>query len=410
VIGADKVLAAPGKPLQFDETGIFLVAGGIGGFGLATAGWLVSKGARRIALCSRKGVADEETRKAIAEWKRKDVVASVHACDITDQAATAVLLDELRKQGRIRGIVHAAMVLDDALLSNLTAERNRPVVDVKVKGAEVLHRLTAKDDLELFLLFSSATTMMGNPGQANYVAANGYLEGLARARRASGLAGLAIGFGAIADKGYLARNAEVNEVLSKRIGKSAMKAREALEQVERYMIADRGTINGGAVMIAEIDWNAARLLPIAGKSLFDTMVRQAGSNQSASDSETIDLEAMIKGKSDDEAQAILHKLVAAEIAAILRVTEDGITPDKILKDIGLDSLMAMELGMGFQQKTGFDIPLSGVSDGTTVGDVVGRLRERVANRTSGNEGSAEAETVVSQLVQSHSVSQQKTAM
>jgi acyl carrier protein len=252
--------------------------------------------------------------------------------------------------------------------------------------------------------------MMGNPGQANYVAANGYLEGLARARRASGLAGLAIGFGAIADKGYLARNAEVNEVLSKRIGKSAMKAREALEQVERYMIADRGTINGGAVMIAEIDWNAARLLPIAGKSLFDTMIRQAGSNQSANDSETIDLEAMIKGKSDDEAQAILHKLVAAEIAAILRVTEDGITPDKILKDIGLDSLMAMELGMGFQQKTGFDIPLSGVSDGTTVGDVVGRLRERVANRTSGNESSAEAETVVSQLVQSHSVSQQKTAM
>jgi acyl transferase domain-containing protein/NADPH:quinone reductase-like Zn-dependent oxidoreductase/acyl carrier protein len=410
VIGADKVLAAPGKPLQFDETGIFLVAGGIGGFGLATAGWLVSKGARRIALCSRKGVADEETRKAIAEWKKKDVVASVHACDITDQTATAVLLDELRKQGRIRGIVHAAMVLDDALLSNLTAERNRPVVDVKVKGAEVLHRLTVKDDLELFLLFSSATTMMGNPGQANYVAANGYLEGLARARRASGLAGLAIGFGAIADKGYLARNAEVNEVLSKRIGKSAMKAREALEQVERYMIADRGTINGGAVMIAEIDWNAARLLPIAGKSLFDTMIRQAGSNQSANDSETIDLEAMIKGKSDDEAQAILHKLVAAEIAAILRVTEDGITPDKILKDIGLDSLMAMELGMGFQQKTGFDIPLSGVSDGTTVGDVVGRLRERVANRTSGNESSAEAETVVSQLVQSHSVSQQKTAM
>jgi acyl carrier protein len=302
------------------------------------------------------------------------------------------------------------MVLDDALLSNLTVERNRPVVDVKVKGAEILHRLTSDDDLDLFLLFSSATTMLGNPGQANYVAANGYLEGLARQRRAAGLAGLAVGFGAIADKGYLARNAEVNEVLSKRIGKSALKAGDALEQVERYMLADQARIEGATVMIAEVDWSAARLLPIAGKSLFETIMRHAGSSQATNDNETIDLEAMIAGKSADEAQALLHKLVAAEIAAILRITEDGITPEKVLKDIGLDSLMAMELGMSFQQKTGFDIPLSGISDGTTIGDVVARLRERVASRSGGNEGAGEAEQVVSQLIQSHSGTVQKAAM
>ncbi|APO75898.1 beta-ketoacyl synthase protein [Rhizobium etli 8C-3] len=410
VIGRDKVLPVPGKALHFSSDGIFLVAGGIGGFGLATANWLVSKGARKIALCSRKGVADDETRKSIAEWTKRGVTASVHACDITEERAVADLLGELRTKAPLKGIVHAAMVLDDALLSNLTAERNRPVVDVKVKGAEILHRLTADDDLDLFLLFSSATTMLGNPGQANYVAANGYLEGLARQRRAAGLAGLAVGFGAIADKGYLARNAEVNEVLSKRIGKSALKASDALEQVERYMLADQGRIEGATVMIAEVDWSAARLLPIAGKSLFETIMRQAGSSQAVNDNETIDLEAMIAGKSADEAQALLHKLVAAEIAAILRITEDGITPEKVLKDIGLDSLMAMELGMSFQQKTGFDIPLSGISDGTTIGDVVARLRERVASRSSGNEGVGDAEQVVSQLIQSHSGTVQKAAM
>ncbi|MBB5572162.1 MULTISPECIES: type I polyketide synthase [Rhizobium] len=412
VLGVDHLLPAPAKSLRLDPAGIFLVAGGIGGFGLAAADWLVSKGARRIALCSRRGVADEETEKAVGEWEKKGVVATLHVCDITDEVAVEALLGSLRSEGALKGIIHAAMVLDDALLANLTPERNRPVIDVKVRGADNLHRLTQHDRLDLFLLFSSATTMLGNPGQANYVAANGYLEGLARARRAAGLPALAIGFGAIADKGFLARNIEVNELLSKRIGKAALKARDALEQVERYMLADTGKIDAAAVMIAEIDWSAARMLPIAARSLFEPLMRHARDHNSLNDGDIIDLGELIKGKSEDEAQAALHIVVASEIAAILRVTEDTITPDKVLKDIGLDSLMAMELGISFQQKTGFDIPLSGIGEGTTVSDVVSRLRDRVMNRSGGGgEVSAASEDqVVSRLVQSHSLqSPQKRA-
>lgn len=408
VAGVDRVAAAPGKPLRFDANGTFLVAGGIGGFGLVAADWLVAKGARHVALCSRRGVADAETLAAIERWRAKGASATVHACDITDEASLSGLLAELRSIAPIRGVIHAAMVLDDALLSNLTPERNRPVVDVKVRGAELLDRLTAGDDLELFLMFSSATTMLGNPGQANYVIANGYLEGLARHRRAAGKPALAVGFGAIADTGFLARNAEVNELLSKRIGKTALKARDALEQVERYMVADTGTIEAGAVMIAEVDWAAVRMLPISQASIFETAIRAAGNQQSAGDGDRIDLEELIAGKSADEAHALLHKLVAAEIATILRIAEDGITPEKILKDIGLDSLMAMELGMSFQQKTGFDIPLSGVGEDTTVSDVVARLRERVAKR-NGEEDAAGTDEVVDRLVKSHSTTEQKAA-
>ena len=411
VSGIDKVQAGPGKPLRLSSEGIFLVVGGIGGFGLAAADWLVSKGAGRIALCSRKGLADADTLKLVAEWKKKGVIATIHACDVTDETATRTLLETLRQEAPIKGVIHAAMVLNDALLSNLTPERNRPVIDVKVRGAEILSRLTAKDEVELFLLFSSATTMIGNTGQGNYVAANGYLEGLARTRRKAGLPALAVGFGAISDKGFLARNIEVNDLLAKRIGKTAMKAGDALEQVERYMVADTGTIDAAAVMIAEIDWSAVRLLPISGTAIFEALMRNLGTGQNANDGEGIDLEALIRGKSEDEAQAILHGVVAAEIAAILRVTESDITPEKVLKDIGLDSLMAMELGMSFQQKTGFDIPLSGVGDGTTVGDVVTRLRDRVMNRSADTEEGPpmEEDQVVSQLVRSHSVSQAQAA-
>jgi NADPH:quinone reductase-like Zn-dependent oxidoreductase/acyl carrier protein len=408
VRGKDRVVVASDRTLRFSGEGGFLVAGGIGGFGLVAADWLVTRGARRIALCSRRGIADEATIKAIEKWAGLGVVATLHACDITNEQALSALLSELRAAAPIKGIIHAAMVLDDALLSNLTDDRNRPVVDVKVRGAELLDKLTRDDDLELFLLFSSATTMLGNPGQANYVIANGYLEGLARMRRAAGRPALAVGFGAIADTGFLARNAEVNELLSKRIGKTAMKARDALEQVENYLVSETGSIDGAAVMIAEVDWNAVRMLPIATASVFETAMRSAGNAQSSADGDQIDLEALIHGKSADEAQSILHKIVAAEIAAILRVTEDSITPEKVLKDVGLDSLMAMELGMSFQQKTGFDIPLSGVGEDTTVSDVVTRLRERVSKR-SGGEEEAPQDEVLDRLVKSHSTQSQKAA-
>lgn len=407
VAGKDSVAKGAADLPAFDGKGVFLIAGGIGGFGLVAAEWLASRGATRIALCSRRGVADVETLGAIAKWKVKGVNVTVHACDITSETAVSGLLSELRSEAPVRGIIHAAMVLDDALLSNLTTERNRPVVDVKVRGAELLDRLTMGDELQLFLMFSSATTMLGNPGQANYVVANGYLEGLARRRRAEGKPGLAVGFGAIADTGFLARNAEVNEILSKRIGKTAMKARDALDQVERYMAADTGAIDAGSVMIAEVDWASVRMLPISQASVFETAMRAAGSQQASSDGDRIDLEDLIRGKSVEEAQQLLHNLVAAEIATILRVTEDSVTPEKVLKDIGLDSLMAMELGMSFQQKTGFDIPLSGVGEDTTVSDVVSRLRERVAKRNGEEE--LGGDDVVDRLVKSHSSGQQKAA-
>jgi acyl transferase domain-containing protein/NADPH:quinone reductase-like Zn-dependent oxidoreductase/acyl carrier protein len=408
VRGRDRVVAVKQRSLRFDGEGTFLVAGGIGGFGLVAADWLVARGARRVALCSRRGIADEATIRALEKWSRLGVAATIHACDITNEKSLSALLTGLRATAPIKGVIHAAMVLDDALLANLTEERNRPVVEVKVRGAELLDRLTRSDDLELFLLFSSATTMLGNPGQANYVIANGYLEGLARVRRAAGLPALAVGFGAIADTGFLARNAEVNEILSKRIGKTAMKARDALEQVERYIESDAGSIEGAAVMIAEVDWNAVRMLPISSVSLFETAMRAAGNQQSSADGDRIDLEELIRGKTADEAQALLHKIVAVEIAAILRVTEDSITPEKILKDVGLDSLMAMELGMSFQQKTGFDIPLSGVGEDTTVSDVVTRLRERVSKRSDGDEEAPQDE-VLDRLVKSHSNQSQKAA-
>lgn len=399
--GKHEVTAKRDKRIKVDPDGVHLVVGGIGGFGLMAANWLVEKGARRIALCSRRGQPDAETLAMIGRWEKAGVAASVHACDITDAAAVEGLLATLRAEAPLRSVVHAAMVLDDALISNLNRERNRPVIDTKAKGAAILDRLTRRDELDNFILFSSATTLVGNPGQANYVAANGYLEGLARARREQGLAGLAVGFGAIADAGYLTQNADVNDLLAKRIGKTALKAQVALDMVESHIAADPGTVDAAVVMISEIDWAAARNLPVARYALFEVILRSADQHASGAEGAKMDLVAMIEGKSPQEAEDILFDLVAGEIAAILRVSKDTVTRSKILKEIGLDSLMAVELGMSFQQNTGFDMPLSGVADNTTVGDVARKLYEKVSKRDQGNDGESGDDKLVIELTQRH---------
>ncbi|MCX8996209.1 SDR family NAD(P)-dependent oxidoreductase [Rhizobiaceae bacterium BDR2-2] len=400
VPGRDPVRIATGGRLAL-PAGVYLVAGGIGGFGLAAAGWLARRGATHVALATRRGIADEETAAAIAAWKAAGVEASVHACDVTSEASVAALLARLRAIGPLKGVLHAAMVLDDALIANLDRDRNRPVIAVKADGASILDRLTREDDLELFLLFSSATTMIGNPGQGNYVAANGYLEGLARARRAAGLPALAVGFGAIADTGFLARNTGVNDILSKRLGRSALRARDALAFVEHCMIGDTGRLDAAIVMVAELDWSAASALRITDQPLFSSIPRNAGAGQQGGDGEQIDLAALVAGKSVEEAQAILHRFLAGEIAGILKVAEDSVTADKVLKDIGLDSLMAMELGVGFQQKTGVDIPLSGMGDGATVADIVRKLYEKVTARGGGDDAAAFEGSIVEGLASKH---------
>ncbi|MCV9962677.1 SDR family NAD(P)-dependent oxidoreductase [Pararhizobium sp. BT-229] len=403
VAGRDEVANRPTGRMAVDSHGVHLVVGGIGGFGLAAANWLVEKGARNIALATRRGIADIETLEAIKRWENRGVSATIHACDVTDETAADQLLTALRQIGPLKTVVHAAMVLDDALINNLSRERNRPVIDVKAKGAAVLDRLTRADALEHFIMFSSATTLVGNPGQANYVAANGYLEGLARARRIEGLPGLAIGFGAIADKGYLAQNTDVNDLLSKRIGKTALKAQAALDQVESYIRSDPGTVDAAVAMISELDWAAARNLPVVRNALFEVILRTADQHSAGSDGQTMDLVAMIEGKSPQEAEDILYDLVAGEIAAILRVSKDTISRNKILKEIGLDSLMAVELGISFQQNTGFDMPLSGVADNTTVGDVARKLYDKVSKRDHGSEEDSEPadNKIVNDLAQRH---------
>jgi acyl transferase domain-containing protein/NADPH:quinone reductase-like Zn-dependent oxidoreductase/short-subunit dehydrogenase/SAM-dependent methyltransferase len=210
-----------------DPDGLHVVAGGLGGFGLATARWLATRGARHFLLIGRRAAIGEEERRAISELEGAGVDVAVQAVDITDGRALTSCLRTAGLRRPIKGIVHAAMVLDDRLIAGLDHAAMERVVAPKVSGALNLDRATQGMPLDYFLMFSSATSLIGNPGQYNYVGANAFLEGLARQRREAGLPATAVAWGAIGDAGYLARHAGRSDALRRRLGAHLLGAQAA---------------------------------------------------------------------------------------------------------------------------------------------------------------------------------------
>ncbi|MCY0096376.1 SDR family oxidoreductase [Hoeflea sp. J2-29] len=406
--GQDPVARKPAS-IRLDETdGAYLVFGGTRGFGLAASEWLVERGCRRLALASLRGALSESGTEKVARWRRLGVRVSIHACDVTSEDDLKALLTQLRADGPLSGIVHAAMQLDDALLVNLTPERNKAVIDTKARGAELLHRLTLKDPIREFIMFSSMTTLIGNPGQANYVAANGYLEGLARERRQMKLPALTVGFSAISDVGYLTTDEDAKAALTKRLEKFSMTSGDVLDRLGEVLSIDPGTVDAAAIYIADIHWNAAQNLKIVGSPLFNVPSRILKLNPSELSDGQLDLAAAIEGKSADEAETYIYELVAGEIARTLHIPASEIRRTRVIRDIGIDSLMAMELGMSFQQKTGFNLPLNNITDATTVGDVSHKLYLRILG-TSEQGADVDNKDIVEELATRHTKAREAKA-
>ncbi|WP_343717852.1 type I polyketide synthase, partial [Inquilinus sp.] len=373
-----EIPAAPAVEARFEAqgTGFHLVTGGTGGFGFATALWLAEHGAKTIVVASRRGTLGPAEKAEAERLAQRGVTLAAERLDVTDRAACEKLLAALeRRHGPLRGIIHAAMVLDDGLLRDLDAARIERVLAPKIKGAIHLDLVSRTRAPDYFVLFSSATTLIGNPGQANYVAANAYLEALARTRLAQGLPALAVSWGAIADAGVLARDAAKGDALKRRIGRSSLKAAEALEQLGRLLARPAATPQEAAVACARIDWQAAtRELPILATPRLAGM---ADGRRAETAEAEIDLAAMIAGRSDAEAQAIVTETMLGEIGRILRMPPADIDPDRAFAELGMDSLMGLELDAAMQGRYGIDLPFLSIGAGLTLNELSGRIVARL---------------------------------
>jgi NADPH:quinone reductase-like Zn-dependent oxidoreductase/short-subunit dehydrogenase/acyl carrier protein len=381
-----------GPPVRFKKDATYLVTGGLSGFGLESARWLAEHGAGHLVLLGRRGRQTPRVTAAVRELETRGASVKVVACDVADCAALQSVLATIQGDlPPLRGILHAAMVLDDALITNLDAERFRKVLAPKLLGARHLHNLTLGIPLDHFILYSSVTTFIGNPGQANYVAANAYLEGLAILRRSLGLPVTCIGWGPIGDAGYLTRNKAVKDSLTALLGAAPLTATSALATLESLLASDSDTL-----AVADFDWHTlARLLPSAEGPRFTRLRREAGKAADA-DEHGEDFCALIRGKSPEEVRSIVHTLVTQEVAQTLGIGIDRIDSARSLHDLGMDSLMGVELALGLEKRFGLQLPAMLLSERPTTERVSARIVEKIMRTPE--QGDADEESRLDTLV------------
>ncbi|MGP9685109.1 type I polyketide synthase [Halomonas sp. AOP25-F1-15] len=358
--------------MALPEQASYLVTGGLGGFGLKTAQWLVAKGARQLILLSRSGPATEEAQAAIAAFEQQGIKVLALACDITDRSALAAVLERAKSElAPLRGIVHAATVIDDGLIRNLDAERIQKVLAPKIDGARHLDALTRKAALDFFILYSSATTLFGNPGQANYVAANHWLEGFAANRRATGLPATCVRWGAIDDVGFLARNTRTRDALQERLGGSALHSDDALNVLEQMLLTP-----GPSLGVLELEWGAlARFLPTADAPRFNEIAR-ASDDDSSVDADD-DISALLADLSPEELHSTVTELLRTELASILLIDEEKLDIHRSVYDMGFDSLMGVELMTAIENRLGVQVSVMVLSEASTLDKLAGVLIQKM---------------------------------
>jgi acyl carrier protein len=320
--------------------GAYLITGGLGALGLQIAAWLTRQGARHLVLVGRRPPtpAAEETLVTLRDVERGATVHVVQL-DIGDRAALAALLQRFGAElPPLRGVIHAAAVLDDSTLLNLDLARLRAVLAPKLDGAWNLHTLTRDTPLDFFVLFSSAAGMLGSPGQANYAAANAFLDSLAHHRRALGLPALSIDWGPWAKVGLAAAQANRGERLAVQ-GLAGLTPSEGLAALA-YLLGQ------SVPQVAVMKFNLRHWRQLFPRAASARLLTHLYGPEHASVDTTPSSRAMrdaLLAAAPALRQSLLETHLVQQIAQVLRLPLDQIDSKTPLPALGLDSLMALEL-------------------------------------------------------------------
>jgi phthiocerol/phenolphthiocerol synthesis type-I polyketide synthase C len=393
--------------LRLDPYAAYLIIGGTGGLGFATARWMIERGARQITLASRSGALDESLSAQAQQWREeKGIRVDVAACDVTEPQAVERLITDIQARGTpLKGVVHSAMQIDDGLLRNLDEARLTAVLAPKVAGAWNLHRATRHRALDFFIVYSSATTFLGNPGQGSYVAANSFLEALVAHRRAAGLPGTFMSWGPLDDVGFLARHAQTREALQARIGGLSITSEEALAALERVLVAG----DAGEALV-RLDWDVISHGMPAAQARRYAMLQTHGARATSRESGA-DLRAHLCALPHADAVGLAAETLQAQIARILHLSPDAIDPNKSVLDMGMDSLMGMELGMAVEEIFEVRLSVMAIAEGASVNALATQIVEMVVAARNGGEteGGAEAEEVAAMAAR-HALDDEARAM
>jgi acyl transferase domain-containing protein/NADPH:quinone reductase-like Zn-dependent oxidoreductase/SAM-dependent methyltransferase/NADP-dependent 3-hydroxy acid dehydrogenase YdfG/acyl carrier protein len=362
----------------FREDATYLVTGGLRGFGLAMAEWMVKQGAQHLVLVGRTGASSPDTQAAVARLQDAGAVVVAAKADVRRENDVAALLVGIdRTMPPLRGVFHAAMVIDDGFLLQLDAERFRHVIAPKALGAWHLHRHTLGKKLDFFMLFSSMACVQGTPGQGNYAAANAFLDALAHHRRALNLPALAVNWAAISDVGYVARHTELERELQRQgvLGISSSQAGSILDTLLRSERCQVAVIPGDLEQFTVVGASEAttrRFSAVLQQSQRES-ARVPGTTQKA-------LLRLLHGSAPEARPHVVEAALRVELARVLGVHESQIDPEEALADLGVDSLMSVELEVVVRNALGIDLPLGFlVSDNVTLRHLSRRLADQSQN-------------------------------
>ncbi|MGN1394484.1 MAG: SDR family NAD(P)-dependent oxidoreductase [Succinivibrionaceae bacterium] len=388
---------------------IWLITGGTRGFGWATAKYLLEqKKVKQVILVSRSGITDEsvikESRQYLVNKESNECSNTdriiVKRCDVSDKNALEYLWQDLLSNNiQVTGIVHAAGVFADCLLKDITVEHYQKVWNSKYIGAKNLHELSKKSStVKNFVVYSSISVAIGNIGQANYVATNSALEALVNKRIQEGYNACCIEWGPISDVGYLQDKGQVKKSLELAIGTEALNSAEALS------LLPEAIIRGGTQIIANLNWlSISESIGKVPSRIYALVQDSKNQNQFIS---TNNLLLAIKDKTKSEAVNIISNILVSEIADTMGFTTEQINKEQNLQDMGLDSLMAMDLIVSIEKQTGIKLSVMAFQDNPNVNKLSLKIYEKMVGS---DEGFAEATEVSSDENNSNSVIKQVLA-
>ncbi|MFG3014274.1 SDR family NAD(P)-dependent oxidoreductase [Streptomyces cinerochromogenes] len=361
-----------GPPPVLDPDGTVLITGGTGALGGVLARHLVARyGVRHLLLTSRSGPAAEGADELAAGLRALGAEITVAACDAADRESLAGLLAALPPERPLTAVVHAAGVLDDGTVEALTPDRVRRVMAPKADAAWHLHELTRDMDLSAFVLFSSAAGLLGAPGQANYAAANGFLDALAVHRRRRGLPALSLAWGLW--EGTTGMVSGVDAPARRRLAGLGMRP---IPEADGLALFDTA-LAGDEPLVAPLHLDPRRLDAATAPALLRALARPARQRRTASPAEPGGTGPAERLAALPEAEQLreLTELVRAEAAAILGYDSARDVPDdRTFAEVGFDSLAAIELRNRLGAHTGLRLPTTMVFDHPTPGDLAARLR------------------------------------
>ncbi|NDJ19426.1 type I polyketide synthase [Myxacorys almedinensis] len=369
--------------------GTYLITGGLGALGLKVAQWLVEKGARQLVLMARREPSSEaqETLCQLEQIGAKIVVAQA---DVTCAVDVSRMLEDIQAaMPPLRGIIHAAGVLDDGILLQQNWAQFTRVMHPKVQGAWNLHTLTQTLPLDFFVLFSSAASLLGSPGQGNYAAANAFLDALAHHRRSQKLPGLSINWGAWSDIGMAATLSSRHQARLATQGLSAIAPEQGL-----YLLGQLLGQPLAQVGVLPVEWSVfgQQFSPGQHPPLLSELLRDAHPNVAPLSAQQREFLQRLQSASEGDRQPLLKTYLQEKAAKVLGLTTSAIDTERSLHDLGLDSLMAVELTSLIRTDLQVDLPVRALIEDPSIANLAALLAAQL-----NPEGAKPEETTVLDL-------------